>query len=297
MFQYFCLSSRSVVTKLGLLLALASGVSAVRAQETVSGRPLLDVDGNKVFSKQELLGVANKCIDEAIEFRLKYEAEQLDYCSHQMLSHMYEKGYLQARLGKTVYDETDSGTKATIPVEEGALYRVGEIRIDGAKIFAPTQILEMINFKRGDIANGQLLSKALYERLNETYSNLGHIQYTAEITPKFHQDSPNEGLVDFDIVIDEGQQFRIRSIKFTGGDKATTDLMRRELMVHDGEVFNYDLWKQSVAKMNNTGLFDRIDLDKDVDFKADQNTPLLDITIHLKKTVATATNPKTKKPT
>jgi outer membrane protein insertion porin family len=293
MWQNVYFSFRSIATVLGLVLLLGDvGITTVRAQEPVSGRPLLDLEGNKVFSKQELLGVANKCVDEAIESTQKYEANYLDYCLHKMLSHMHEKGYLQAKLGKTLYEQTDSGAKATIPVEEGALYRVGEIKIEAARLFTPAQILEMINVKPGDIANGELLSKALYERLKEAYSNFGYIQYSVEITPRFHlKDCNNEGVADFDIEIDEGQQFRIRSIKFTGGDKATTDLMRREVMVHDGEIFNHDLWKQSVAKMNNTGLFDPIDIDKDVDYKGDQNTPLFDLIIHLKRTVPSSTNP------
>jgi len=285
-------SLRSSANVLGLLLVLGVlGVVTARAQETASARPVLDVDGNKVFSKQELLEVVNKCLDQYTE--TPYSTEKLDYCLHTLTNHMREQGYLEAHLGKTLYEQDENVLRATIPVEEGALYRVGEIQIEDAKVVTPAQILDLINLKPGEIVDGAKLSTGLYERVKEAYSNLGYIQYTAEVTPTFHlKEGAREGVADFAITIDEGQQLKIRSIKFIGGDKLTTDLLRRELMVREGEVFNHELWKQSIFRMSNTGLVEPIDIDKDVDFKKqDEKSPLCDLTIHVKKTVAASAKP------
>src|SRR5258705_1880451 len=129
MFQTFCFSFRSIMKLLGPALCLiAVGFINVGAQEAATSRPVLDVDGNKVFSNQELLDIANKCLDRVSESGQPFETAQLEYCLHRVATHMRAKGYLQARLGKTLYNEDENVSKATIPVEEGALFRVGEIK-------------------------------------------------------------------------------------------------------------------------------------------------------------------------
>ncbi len=289
MIQNFCFSFRSTAKTFTLIFLLVCGGAIVSAQEPASSRPVIDFAGNKIFSKQELLGIANKCLD---KWTAPYETEQLDYCLHVVQNHIRSKGHLQARFEKTLYEQTDGVQKARIPVEEGPLYRVGKIEIENAKILTPAQILDMINLSPGDIADGEKLSKGIYERAKEAYGNLGYIQYTAEIVPTFQvKEKAEEGVVDLTITVDEGQQFRVRSIKFAGGDKRTTDMLRRELMVRDGEVYNLDLFQKSIARMNGTGLFDQIDVDRDVEYQTDRETALLDLTIKLKKKIASSVSP------
>lgn len=283
-------------TRLASMLSLmvlmgVCGAVTVHAQEATA-RPVLDFDGNKVFTKLELLDIANTCLDRAVDANHPYETLHLDYCLSKVVSRMHEKGYLQARLGKTLYEQTENVSKATVPVEEGPLYRVGEIKIENTKILAPAQILEMIGLRSGDIADGSKIGAGIFERAKEAYGNLGYIQYTAEITPTFHaKEGADEGVADFTITIDEAAQFRIRAIKFAGGDNKTNEMLRRELMVRDGEVYNSDLFAKSITRMNNTGLYDRIDPDRDVDYQTNEKAAWLDVTIRLKKKVAASVSP------
>jgi outer membrane protein insertion porin family len=274
---------------LGLIILIGvCGVVTVRAQDGTD-RPVLDFDGNKVFTKLELLDVANTCLDRYVDAAHPYQTAQLDYCLDKVVSRMHERGYLQARLGKTLYEQTGNISKATVPVEEGPLFRVGEIRIENTKVLTPAQILEMIGLRSGEVADGTKFSSAIFERAKEAYGNLGYIQYTAEITPTFRlKEGADEGVADFTITIDEAAQFRVRSIKFAGGDSKTNEMLRRELMVRDGEVYNSDLFNKSITRMNNTGLYDRIDPARDVDYQTNEKTALIDVTIRLKKKIAAA---------
>ena len=263
----------------------------VRAQEGTD-RPVLDFDGNKVFTKLELLDVANTCLDRYVDAAHPYQTAQLDYCLDKVVSRMHERGYLQARLDKTLYEQNGNAMKATVPVEEGPLFRVGEIKIENTKVLAPAQILDLIGLKSGEVADGTKLSSAIFERAKEAYGNLGYIQFTAEITPTFRvKEGAEEGVADFTISIDDGAQFRVRSIKFAGGDSKTNEMLRRELMVRDGEVYNSDLFGESITRMNNTGLYDRIDPNRDVEYQTNEKTALVDVTIHLKKKVASSVSP------
>ena len=58
------------------------------------------------------------------------------------------------------------------------------MKIEGNSIFSEQVIKAIIGLQKGEIANGEALSKALYENLKKYYGAQGFIQYTAEITPR-----------------------------------------------------------------------------------------------------------------
>jgi outer membrane protein insertion porin family len=264
--------------------AFVFSMAVIRAQETTQQKTMLDFEGNQVFSKQELLEVANKCLTEFSKYRDEDNEHVLEYCLHRVRLSMFSKGYLQAKLGEPRREQTEHGAKTIVSVDEGALFRVGEIEINESKLFSPSQIREMLDLKTGDIADGERLSVALYERVKEAYANFGYIQYSPEIEPKFRlKDGAREGIVDFVVTIDEGKAFTIRSIKFEGNGDVPTDTLRRDMMVRNGDVFNHQLFKESLIRINNTGLFEAIDADRDVDYRSDREDPRLDLTIRLKK--------------
>src|SRR5438128_5475102 len=283
-------SFRSMTQMIAVVVLSTFGCITARSQVAEKARPLLDFEGNKVFSKQELIDSANKCLDQWAD--RKYNSNQLDYCVHIVTRFIQARGYLQGKLTTARVEETEQGSRVVFAVEEGPLYRVGEMKIEGARVFSPEQVRDTIGLKTGDVANGEAISEGLFERLKISYGKFGYIQYTAEIQPTFHvKDDAPEGVVDFDITVDEGAQFSIRSIKFIGGDEQSRQYLRQQLLLlREGDVFVDDLLRESIKRINDTHSYDPIDVDKDVDYRTDQEAPLLDLTIRLKKTGASATS-------
>jgi outer membrane protein insertion porin family len=261
------------------------GVNALRAQEVTAPKTVLDFEGNKVLSKPELLEVANKCLAGYSE--AENQDEVLDYCLHKVSDFLRAKGYLQARLGKPRVEQTENGSRTIVSVHEGAVFRLGEVTIDGARILAPSQIRELFELKKGDIANGETIGVWLYERTKKAYGNLGYIQYTAEVQPTFHcKEGEAEGVADLEVTIDEGPVFTIASIKFEGAGNVPRDVLLREIGLRNGDVFSQDSLEDSLKRLSENGRFETIDTDRDVDFWWDQKVPQLKLTIHLKKRVA-----------
>jgi len=205
---------------------------------------------------------------------------------------MRSHGYLQAKVTQGNVEQTEAGPRVLLTVVEGPIYCVGKVTVEGARLISPEQVLDEIGLKTGNVANGEKLSTGLFQRLKDRYGKFGYIQYTAEVTPTFHAESGDaEGVVDFALTIDEGDQFSVRSIKIDGADKALTDALRRELLLRAGDIFDDELLHESVTRMNRTGLVDPIDSQKDVDFKDNQHKTslepaLLDLVIHVKKSTA-----------
>lgn len=270
-----------------VLFGCVFGVSVISAQEATTPKRVLDFEGNKIFSKAELLEVANKCL--AGSSKSQDDNDPLEYCLYKVRQSMFAKGYLQAQLGKPLREQTDNGLRTLISVKEGPLFRLGAVEIEGSRVLAPSQIRAMFEPKSGDVANGESIAEWLYERVKKAYGNLGYIQYTAEVQPKFHsQEDASEGVVDLAVTIDEGSAFTIAAIKFVGNENVSRDALLREMTVRNGDVYSQDRFDESLMRLSQNGQFEMIDADKDVDWSVDKEAPRLSLTIHLKKRAAGA---------
>ena len=126
--------------------------------------------------------------------------------------------------------------------------------------------------------------------MKKAYGDLGYIQYTAEVEPKYHRkDGASEGIVDLAVTVDEGELFTIASIQFAGIENLPKDALLREMTVRSGDVFNQEQLEASLTRLSQSGQFEMIDPEKDVDYRVDKEAPRINFTIHLKKRVAGST--------
>lgn len=234
-------------------------------------------DGNKIFSAIELTGMMKRC-------QARYStsegtsdpAKVFDECLRRIRFFYTKHGYLNAAFGEQQKQGTERGVRIVVPVKEGVRYRIGEIKVEGAKLFSPEQIIEMLNVKTGDVANGEAIGVGLFERLRKAYANKGYIQYEAEPTPDFKPvpAGETEGVVDFNISITEGKVFRVRSIKFDGNSLVTDEAIRNAFLLKEGDIYSQRLFENSIKKLNQSGLFENaINADRDVDFHQKEETP------------------------
>jgi outer membrane protein insertion porin family len=164
---------------------------------------------------------------------------------------------------------------------EGKVYRLGEFKVEGNSIFSEAQIRAVIGLNKGDIADGEKVSKGLFENLKKFYGQQGFIEYTAEPVPTFKDNpqNPNEGIVDFTVTIEEGKQFTLRRLEFIGNTFTRDNVLRREVLVNEGDIYNDAYWEYSVVKLNQLGYFNPIDKDKDVDRRTNDEEASVDLTL------------------
>ncbi|MDQ3907920.1 MAG: outer membrane protein assembly factor BamA [Acidobacteriota bacterium] len=260
-------------------------------------------EGNEHFSDGELRG-AMKYVKEAgliTRFREQdiLDREKLDVDLKLIRNHMASKGYLQARVGEPrieglgerrtglpilplpILSSTDEALRITIPVTEGRLYRLGDLKIEGNSIFSEQTIRNIIGLNKGDVASGERIYKGFFEDLKKYYGNSGFIQYSADPEPTFKDNpqNPNEGVVDYTVTIDEGKQFTLRRLEFQGNTFTRDNVLRREFVLNEGDIYNQGYIDYSVLRLNQLGFFDPIDKDKDIDFRQDEEQATVDTTV------------------
>ncbi|MEA2174942.1 MAG: outer membrane protein insertion porin family [Blastocatellia bacterium] len=262
----------------------------------------IQFEGNQVFSDGSLRSQMKLVKEAGLISRFRgqdiLDREKLDYDLRRVQNYMRSKGYLQARYGEPTIEglgrrqtgffiplpfisSTDETLRVTVPITEGKLYRIGDLKIEGNSIFNEQYIRAVIGLQKGDVANGEKISKALFENLKKIYGSQGFIQYTAEPTPTFKDNpaNPKEGTVDFTITIDEGKQFTLRRLEFLGNTFTRDNVLRREVVINEGDIYSQTAFEFSVLRLNQLGFFDPVDKDKDVDFRTNEEEGLVDVNV------------------
>ncbi len=65
-------------------------------------------------------------------------------------------------------------------------------------------------------------------------------------------------LIYIDIDLDEGKQFYVRRIEFQGNTTTRDKVIRREILLEEGQVYNQQLWELSLQRLNQLGFFDNL---------------------------------------
>ncbi len=154
---------------------------------------------------------------------------------------------IQAGLGKSV--------DITMPIEEGARYRLGTITFKHNKAIQNVNALRsLFPMKDGDIFSREKVAKGL-ENLRKAYGEAGYINFTSVPDTKFDDEKK---IVDLVIDVDEGKQFYVRRIEFQGNTTTRDKVIRREIALEEGQIYNSRFWELSLLRLNQLGYFDQL---------------------------------------
>lgn len=142
----------------------------------------------------------------------------------------------------------------TIPVEEGVQYRLGKFVIRGNKLFKHEQIAPVLQLKTGDVFNLGKVRKSI-ENFQKLYGAYGYINFTA--TPDIEPDNKKK-VINLALDFEEEKQYFVHRVEFSGNTKTRDKVIRRELMLDEGNIFSSELWDLSVLRVNQLGFFEQI---------------------------------------
>jgi outer membrane protein insertion porin family len=154
---------------------------------------------------------------------------------------------LQPGLGKSV--------DITMPIEEGERFHLGTITFKNNKAI-PNQaaLRSLFPMKDGDIFSREKIGKGL-ENLRKAYGEAGYINFTSVPDTKFDDEKKT---VDLTIDVDEGKQFYVRRIEFQGNTTTRDKVIRREVALEEGQIYNSRYWELSLLRLNQLGYFDQL---------------------------------------
>ena len=232
-------------------------------------------DGNQVFADGKLAGRMKK-VKEPGFFNLSWLGGKTTYTEDKWLGgeedprgdrgrledFYLDHGYVTARIGQPRISYTDGKSgffkkkpiklmRLEIPVSEGAQYRMGELKFEGLTVLKEEFVRTYFKMKPGDVYNDSRFKKA-YEKLRDVYGSLGYFQWTGGTQRK---PDPEKKVVDITVKMEEDKQYFVGRINFTGNDSTRDKVIRREIYMNEGEVFNTEALKMSIKRVNQLGYF------------------------------------------
>ena len=263
-------------------------------------------EGNRHVSTRELrsamhfmkpIGIPHSIFLENL-FSKTYDATHLDDDMELVREALQNRGYFKANVGDPRTNIRNTGRTGfripliqhgpgkamdiTIPIEEGDQYRLGSITFKGTKAVPNTKALRsLFPLKDGDIFSRQKIAKGL-DNLKSAYGSQGYINFTSIPQPSFDEQKKT---VSFEIDIDEGKQFYVRRIEFQGNTTTRDKVIRRELVLEEGQLYNEQLWKLSIQRLNQLGFFDDIKPDDPTttDRHLDEKNGTVDLTLKVRE--------------
>ncbi len=236
-------------------------------------------DGNHVFDDGKLRGRMKK-IKEPGFFNLSWLGGKTTYTEDKWLGSeedprgdrgrledfYLDHGYVTARVGqpRITYTDGKSGffkkkpmkkMRLEVPVVEGEEYRMGELKFEGLTILKEPFVRTFFKMKPGDVYNDSRFKKA-YEKLRDVYGSLGYFQWTGGTQRK---PDPDKKVVDVTVKMEEDKQYFVGHINFTGNDSTRDKVIRREIYMNEGEVFNTEALKMSIKRINQLGYFKQME--------------------------------------
>jgi outer membrane protein insertion porin family len=267
----------------------------------------ITITGNQAFSQREVIRAMKNLKPIGIPYSLyledlfakTYDASKLEEDKERVRDAYQKEGYYTAKvLEQTLKLHSTGGATGgfhipiikenhpgeaqdiTLPVEEGPRYTLGKLDFTGVKLFKSTEFMGgLFQMRSGDVFSTEKLRNGL-KNLTKVYSNFGYIDYAGEPDVEI---VPNSTKINLTLNVDEGKQFFVRRIEFTGNTTTRDKVIRRELLIDEGDIYNANLWDASILRLNQLGYFETLKENEAYTLNRNPGTNTVDINLKVKE--------------
>lgn len=197
-----------------------------------------------------------------------------------------EHGYMEASIGeprleeitkRSIFFRKQKMMKIIIPVNAGYRYMAGEVKIEGNEIINTKYLRSLIRLKEDAVYSTKAREKAV-EKMGEAYRDLGYLW--AQVMPVESLD-PKHKRVNVTFNIYEGDVAYLNRLEFKGNTYTKDKVIRREMLIREGDRFSFAWFRDSILRMQQLGL---VELEGEPDIKPSPDNPThLDVTMNVKE--------------
>jgi outer membrane protein insertion porin family len=182
--------------------------------------------------------------------------EQLQEDKEKLGEFYRNAGYIDFELRdvRYIYD-TPNRLRLQFVIHEGTQYRVGSVAFNGITLFPTNEVRQKLRMAEGEIFTPRGLARDV-DIIQDVYGVRGYIDVMIAAR---RQPNVQTGTMDLLYEIQEGNKSFIEKIEIKGNTKTKDRVIRRELAVAPGEVFDMVRVKRSRQRLEGTQFFERVD--------------------------------------
>lgn len=172
------------------------------------------------------------------------------------------KGYVEAKLGqpRIALTSDNRGIVITIEVDEGIQYDVGKVNIvtndDDGLLFEKEELEEKLLLRKENVFNSQNVMMDT-QVLSRKYMDKGYAFVSVSNTPFLDRE---KGILDLTYMIQKGNPTYVSSIVIVGNRSTADKIIRREMKLAEGQLFEQSKIDRSKALIFRLGFFENVEI-------------------------------------
>lgn len=212
------------------------------------------------------VGLSEKVIKEAMTtrerqyfiLRGKVQRQRLDEDIERIIVLYNDHGYVQARVESTdiKVDRERALVTVTLTVVEGPQFRIGEVKVTGITLLPEKEIMRQTDFKRGDVFNRSAIRESV-KAIEALYSTIGRA--SADVAARTDA-VPGQNAYNVTFQIVEGPEVYVERINIAGNVRSQDKILRREIPLHEGDLYTLQKRDRARQKLVNLGYFEKVDV-------------------------------------
>ncbi len=198
-----------------------------------------------------------------------YDPDRLTFDRELLRRHYLANGYADFRVISGVAELTPDSSAffVTFTVEEGERYKFGKI-----DIITQLNDLDVEKLRKDQsIKEGQWYNadevEGLIGKLTDAVGVLGYA--FVDIRPRVRRDRKTR-TIDVTFVIQEGPRVFVELVKVAGNVRTQDKVIRREILLLEGDAFNTSKLRRTRQRIRNLGFFERVEIENKVGTSRDK---------------------------
>jgi outer membrane protein insertion porin family len=236
----------------------------------------ISVEGNKTFDDDELLDeieTSEKWFMSWLTEGGLLDMNKIQQDAGRIVSYYNDHGFLEAKISDPEISQEKEWLYVKFIVEEGPRFQVGTIDFTGDLLPGKDELMKLLTIKDEKYLSRQAIRNDIL-KLTDHYSESGYA--FAKIKPDIKKAASGDRMdVTFDI--SKGNLVYIERITIRGNDRTRDNVIRRELLIAEGGVFDSKALRESTQALQRLTYFEEVNITPEPSLNPDRMNIIVDV--------------------
>jgi outer membrane protein insertion porin family len=236
----------------------------------------ISVEGNKTFDDDELLDqiqTSKKWFMSWLTEGGLLDMNMVQQDAARIVSYYNDHGFLEAKIAEPVITQEKESLSVKFIVEEGPRFRVGKVDITGDLLESKDKLLKMLTIPNEEYLGRQAVRDDIL-KLTDYYAEAGYA--FADIKPIITK-APSGDIMDATFNIKKGNLVYIDRITIKGNSRTRDNVIRRELLIAEGGVFDSKALRESTQALQRLTYFEEVNITPEPSLNPDRMNIIVEV--------------------
>lgn len=236
----------------------------------------ISFEGNNTFDDDELLdeiesgerGFFSWITDSGLLDMVKIEQD-----AQRIITFYNNQGFLEAKIGDPVISQEEEWLFVKFLIEEGPRFRVGTVDFSGDILPDKDTLFDLLTVRQEEFLNRQTVRDDIF-KLTDHYAEAGYA--FANIRPNVIK-APTGNRMDITFAIDKGNLVYIDRITIKGNSRTRDNVIRRELRLTEGGIFDSKALQKSSQALQRLQFFEEVNITPEPSLDPDRMNIIVEV--------------------